>query len=69
MGSNKTSLLLVMTILMLRKSLKFNVIGIHSCVPSLLRQVLEAVIPAHNLTECFPRLQRRKPCFEMSNEK
>ena len=36
LGSNKTSLLLVMKILMLRKSLKFNVIGIHSCVPSLL---------------------------------
>ena len=28
----------------------------------------EAVIPAQNLTECFPRLQRRKPRFEMSNE-
>ena len=36
MGSNKTSLLLVMTILMLRKSVKLDVIGMHSCVASLL---------------------------------
>ena len=40
MGSNKTSLLLVMTILMLSKSLKSDVIGMHSCVSSLLGQVL-----------------------------
>ena len=40
MGSNKASLLLVMTILMLRKSVKLDVIGMCSCVASLLRQVL-----------------------------
>ena len=40
MGSNKTSLLLVMTILMLRKGVKLEVIGMGSCVASLLRQVL-----------------------------
>ena len=37
---NKTSLLLVMTILMLRKSVKLDVRGTHSCVASLLSQVL-----------------------------
>ena len=40
MGTNKTSLLLVMTIPMLRKSVKLDVIGMRSCVASLLRQVL-----------------------------
>ena len=42
MGSNKTSLLLVMTMLMLRKSVKLDVIGMRSmhCAASLLRQVL-----------------------------
>ena len=40
MGSNKTSLLLVMTILMLRKSVKLDVIGMRSCVASLLWWVL-----------------------------
>ena len=36
MGSNKTSLLLVMTILMLRKGVKLDVIGIRSCMAPLL---------------------------------
>ena len=36
MCSNKTSLLLVMTILMLRKSVKLDVIGMRSCLASLL---------------------------------
>ena len=40
MGSNKTSLLLVMTRLMLRKNVKLDVIGMRSCVASFLRQVL-----------------------------
>ena len=39
MGSNKTRILLVMTILMLRKSVKLDVIGMRSCAASLLRQV------------------------------
>ena len=39
-GHNKTSLLLVMTVLMLRKNVKLDVIGMRSCVASLLRQVL-----------------------------
>ena len=40
MGSNKTSLLLVMKILMLCKSVKLDVIGMRSCVASLLWQIL-----------------------------
>ena len=32
MGSNKTNLLLVMTMLMLRRSVKLDVIGMCSCV-------------------------------------
>ena len=36
MGSNETSLLLVMTIIMLRKSVKLNVRSMRSCVASLL---------------------------------
>ena len=36
MGSNETSLLSVMTIIMLRKSVKLNVISMRSCVASLL---------------------------------
>ena len=40
MGSNKTNLLLVMTILVLRKCAKLDVIGMRSCVASLLSQVL-----------------------------
>ena len=36
MGSNKTSLLLVMTIIMLSKSVKLHVISMCSCVASLL---------------------------------
>ena len=39
MGSNKTSLLLVMTILLLRKSVKLDVKSMRSCVVSLLSQV------------------------------
>ena len=44
MDNNKTNLLLVMTILMLRKSLKFHVIGMHSCVSSLLGRFPEGGI-------------------------
>ena len=40
MGSNETNLLLVMTILILRKSVKLNVISVRSFVASLLWQVL-----------------------------
>ena len=40
MGSNKTSLLLVMTILILHLSVKLDVIGIRSFVASLLQHVL-----------------------------
>ena len=40
MGSNKTGLLLVMTILILRKSVKLNETGMCSGVASLLWQVL-----------------------------
>ena len=36
MGSNETSLLLVMTIITLRKSVKLNVISMRSCVAPLL---------------------------------
>ena len=36
MGSNETSLLLVMTIIMLRKSVKLNAVSIRSRVASLL---------------------------------
>ena len=36
MASNETSLLLVMTIIMLRKSVKLNVRSMRSCVASLL---------------------------------
>ena len=39
MGSNETSLLLVMTIIMFRKSVKLNVISMRSCVASLLSLV------------------------------
>ena len=38
MGSNETSLLLVMTIIMLHKSVKLNVRSMRSCVASLLWQ-------------------------------
>ena len=38
LGSNETSLLLVMTIIMLLKSVKLNVISMCSCVASLLSQ-------------------------------
>ena len=59
MGSNETSLLLAMTIIMLRKSVKLNVISMRSCVRPSYDRNKEAVILAQNLTECFPRLQRR----------
>ena len=36
MSNNETSLLLVMTIIILRKSVKLNVISMGSCVASLL---------------------------------
>ena len=67
MGSNKTSLLRVMTILMLRKSVKLDVIGMRNCVTSLLWQVLGSGNSPQNLTECFPR-REGKPRFEMSTE-
>ena len=40
MRSNKTSLLFVMAILILHKGVKLGVIGMRSCVASLLWQVL-----------------------------
>ena len=63
MGSNKTSLLLVMTILMLRKSVKLDVIGMRSCVASLLRQVLGSGNSRSESYQIFPRLHRRKASF------
>ena len=69
MGSNKTSLLLVMTTLMLRKSVKLEVISMRSCVASLLWQVLgSGKFPLRILPNVFLVCREEKPRFEMSTE-
>ena len=38
------------------------------CGVTLMTGIRKRVIPAQNLTECFPRLQRKKASSEMSTE-
>ena len=69
MGSNKTSLLLVMTILMLRKSVKLDLIGMRSCVASLLRQILGSGNSRSESYLMFSSFAEKKNLrFEMSTE-
>ena len=62
MGSSKASILLVISTLVVEKTILLFRKNVKLVIKSYARPE-EAVIPAKNLTKRFPRLQRRKSLF------
>ena len=70
MGSNKASLLLVMTIFMLHKCVKLDVIGMcmQLCGVTLMTSIRKRYFPLRILPNVFFVCREEKPRFEMRNE-